>query len=202
MHWMPRVRRLLARRPWIYWLTVGVLALGCAAVLAGAARDLDHARASWGETARVVVSTRSIGPGEPLEGAISARELPRAIVPASALRRLSPGATATQHVAPGEVIVAIDVAPSTGPLALLPDGWMAVTIDGSGAQSAALFEVGHAAAVLGSGQILARDAIILDVSAAGVAVGVPADAAAAVADAAVQHSAIVAMVSVSATRPR
>ena len=45
------VRRVLVKRPWIYWSVAVIAALGASASLLGRSDGIDAARASWGETA-------------------------------------------------------------------------------------------------------------------------------------------------------
>jgi hypothetical protein len=191
MRWMPRLRLLLARRPWIYWLTVAVLAATVAAAVASSAADLDRQRNAWGQTVTVFVANTALAPGDPIGGALSATKVPLAMIPDSALRdQPDPGATALQHIAPGEIVVGIDVAAGDGPTALLPPGWMAITID---AGEPDVFRLGDHVAVLAGGAIVAADGVVVRLVAAGVVVGVSAEVGAAVADAAVQHTAVVAI---------
>jgi len=58
------VRRLLAKRPWLYWLVVGAAALGVAASMLERSDRIDDARDAWGETTTVWVATRSLAPGD------------------------------------------------------------------------------------------------------------------------------------------
>ena len=56
MHVAARARLVLARRPWIYWLIVAVLAAMIALVVRGRVVELDEARRSRGDTRRVLVA--------------------------------------------------------------------------------------------------------------------------------------------------
>ncbi len=64
MSLVARGRYVLARRPWLYWLGVAILAGGCGLVVADAAAGVDGARRSWGETRAVVVATADLAPGD------------------------------------------------------------------------------------------------------------------------------------------
>ncbi|MEO7397730.1 MAG: hypothetical protein ABIW84_04125, partial [Ilumatobacteraceae bacterium] len=64
MHGLLRLRMLLARRPFIYWLFVAVLAFAIALPVASAVEDVQLERASWGEVATVYVATAPIEPGD------------------------------------------------------------------------------------------------------------------------------------------
>jgi hypothetical protein len=218
MHWIPRLRLAVARRPWIHWLIVCAVAALVATVVIGAVADARRERASWGSTARVLVATRALDAGDVVRGAAELRELPLAMVPATAVRSPTTARTVVRQVAAGAVIVDLDVAAASGPLALLPDGWLAVTVAaanqfgsgqvgsgqfgngqfGNGASgdvdtTASLFTVGSAAAVLADGRLVAEDAIIIAVGADVLVVAVPADVAAAVGDAANRRVAVVAL---------
>ena len=78
MHAAARARLVLARRPWLYWAAVLLLAGATATVLAAAGGAIDDARRAWGETRRVIVATADLAPGDPLAGATEQRDLPRA----------------------------------------------------------------------------------------------------------------------------
>ncbi len=123
------IRRVIARRPWLYWIVVAAAALGIAATVHDELDDLRHARGSWGATRPVLMATDPIAPGAPLTVAV--RDLPVAMVPDGALRG-SPQEVATavarQHIGAGEIVTEIDIAPGGGPLALLPAGWLAVPV--------------------------------------------------------------------------
>src|SRR4051794_20713131 len=188
MQWIPRLRTLLARRPWIWWLTVALLAVALAASVAAAVGRLDAERRTWGATASVVVASRDIAPGEPLVG--ESVELPVALLPATSMKSVPPGSVAVQRLARGEVVVEIDVARSSGPAAFMPDGWVAIAID---VTTTSYFHLGDPAVVLGAGAMLAPSAIIAGVDDSQVVVGVPGDVAAAVAAAVVEHTAVVAL---------
>jgi Flp pilus assembly protein CpaB len=92
----------------------------------------DAARARWGPSETVVVATRDIEPGDPLDGAVLALERrPRATVPTSALTQLPPAdAVAGAAIVDGEVLVAERMAGQglRGPAARLPRGARAMAI--------------------------------------------------------------------------
>jgi hypothetical protein len=196
MRWLPRIRMLLARRPWLYWLLVGLIGVCVVAAVAAAMADVRRQRDSWGQAATVLVATRDVAVGEPLAGAVTSRDVPRAVLPPSALTTLSPDATATQQVAAGEIVVHVDVANERGPLALVPSGWLAIDVprpDHALDTARPLFEIGDSAVVLADGSIIADDAIIVDVAVDGLAVAVPREVAARVAQAANQRVAVLAL---------
>ena len=175
------VRRVLARRPWLYWAIVGGLALTAGALVSHAASGIDDAKAAWGDSRSVVVAISGIEPGAPLAGATETRRLPSPMVPSDAITALEPGATARQQIAPGEVVVLHDVAASSGPQVLIPDGWLAVAIAEpvpSGART------GDRVSVASGGVLLAGEAVVVESRNDAVLVAVPAGDAPQIAQAA------------------
>ena len=170
MRLLPRLRLLLARRPWLYWSAVGVCAAAVWASMSAAAAGVERERAAWGATQRVWVTDAALGAGEPISA--SAREYPTAMVPAAAVDML-PSGVAAHPLSAGEVVVASDVAGARG---LLPFGWLvfAVPIDGS-----PTLGTGDAVAVFGSGQRWC-DGVTVAVGDRSVEVGVAPDCAAAI----------------------
>jgi hypothetical protein len=138
----------------------------------------------------VLVARREIAPGAALDDAVISRRIPQAVVPPSAVSVLPAGAAARHGIALGEIVVDLDLAASTGPLALLPSGWLAVAVEDA---NNSLVSVGDTAALLASGSILTTEALVVRIIDAGIVVGVPADVAGAVADAAHQHLITVAL---------
>ena len=198
-HWPSRLRLLLARRPWIYWLVVAALTAGVVNTVVRASMRIEHERASWGATITILVTTRDVAPGERVAAAIVRRDYPVAMVPATALADddLPADAVALQRITAGEVLVAVDVTHAAGPAALLPSGWLAVHV---AATATAAFAVGDSVALLGDGQLIAADGLIVAVELDGLLVGVPAPDAAVVADAVTRGSIAVALS--ASPRPR
>ena len=62
MNPVARVRHVLARRPWLYWLAVLRLAATAGLVVADAAAGVEAARRSWGATRPVVVAVVDVAP--------------------------------------------------------------------------------------------------------------------------------------------
>jgi hypothetical protein len=151
-------RRLLVRRPWVYWFAVGALAAGAYASVGSHTAARDAARAEWGATTPVLVARTPLAPGDALDGRVAIAQWPAAIVPPDALVALAPGRVARQHVAPGDAVGALDVAPDGGPLALVPDGWVAVPVVESPASGAA---VGDRVQVTSEGVLLAHDGVVV-----------------------------------------
>jgi len=171
-----RVRRRLARHPWIYWACAISATIGCAATIAQRVARLDDERAAWGDRREVLVASSNIEPGDRLEDATAVADYPSAIVPAAAVD----GTTdvddhiARQRVVAGEVITSADIAPRPGPLALVPDGWLAVAIiesPGSGAGP------GDRVDVVSEGISISESSIVVGHVDAATLVAAPADAA-------------------------
>jgi hypothetical protein len=176
-----RLRRALARRPWLYWTGVLLLAGTVALVVASAAASVDAARRAWGETRPALVATVDLAPGDPLDGATDVRSLPRPMTPAAALTTAPPGAVARQHVTAGEVVVGTDVARSTAPQALIPPGWSAVAV-AEAVPTGVL--TGDAVTAVAEGVVLAGEGVVVGRSGDAVLVAVPDGDAPAVAMAA------------------
>jgi len=175
MHVVTRVRLLLVRRPWVWWSAVGLTAVVVGIAVSGAVRRLDEQRRAWGERRTVWVASATVAPGETLLA--EARTYPVAMIPAAAVTELPAAAVARQRVAAGEVVVGDDVTPAGTP-GLVPRGWVAVPIP----QRSAVARVGDAVAAFADGRRLA-DGVVVATGEEHVVVAVPADAAAAVAQA-------------------
>jgi len=161
LHWLPvALRRLLARRPWIYWSVVTVTALACGFTVRQRIGDIDDARDAWGGARQVLVARRDTRPGELLE--VDVRRVPVAVVPVAALRNDAGDGSliARQDVRAGAIVTDVDVgrAGHDVPAALLPDGWAAVPIVESPPLGAA---VGARVQIVGEGVVLAPDAIVV-----------------------------------------
>ena len=105
MRLLPRLRLLLARRPWLYWLAVGVCAAAIWVSMSAAERSVARERSQWGTTQRVWVTDEAVATGEPIVA--SARDLPLAMLPAAAVTA-PPTGVAAHPLAEGEVVVATD----------------------------------------------------------------------------------------------
>ncbi|MDP2289557.1 MAG: hypothetical protein Q8M22_00110 [Actinomycetota bacterium] len=134
MSLLPRVRLALARRPWLYWLCVGV----CAAVVwfsvAAAQARVVAARDSWGATRTVWVASGEVGAGEAVVA--RPREYPVAMVPAAALTSLTADAVAARSIGAGEVLVADDLAGDS----LAPPGWVVFAVPADAAPTLAVLD--------------------------------------------------------------
>jgi hypothetical protein len=60
MHLLARARWVLARRPWIYWAIVAVIASGVGLQVSAALGRVDAARRSWGASRTVWVTTADV----------------------------------------------------------------------------------------------------------------------------------------------
>ncbi len=168
------VRRVLAKRPWIYWLFVSVVALAVAASILDRADRVDAERAAWGETVTVFVADRALAPGDPLS--VDAHEVPAGMVPTG--RIASPdGLVARQHVGEGEIVTDVDVVASGGPQAMTPDGWLGVPIVESPNSGARL---GDRVQVVSDGVVISGEAIVVGHHDDVTVVAVPAEVAPAV----------------------
>jgi SAF domain len=168
------VRRLLVKRPWIYWLAVTALATGAGASMLSRADRVDAERAAWGDTRSVWVATADVAPGEPL--AVERRQVPRAMVSDAALESIDSvaGLSARQHLAVGEIVHTTDVVAPNGPQSLTPAGWLAVPVTESPGSGA---EIGDRVRVVGDGIVLGDEAIVVGHHDGATLVAVPADAA-------------------------
>ncbi|MCU1399612.1 MAG: hypothetical protein JWN62_2721 [Acidimicrobiales bacterium] len=199
MRLLANVRMQLARRPWIRWVLVGILALGVGGSVASGLAGVRRERDAWGHSTTVYVATKDLVAGDPVAGAVEPREVPQALVPESALAAVPAQATATQRIRRGEIVVGDDVVDSTGPQALIPDGWLAIDI--TDVANPGLFTVGDSAAVLGGGIAIAGSAVIVEVGATDVVIAVPLADAPTVAAAANERNAVVALSTGAAPAP-
>lgn len=157
MHVAARARLLLARRPWLYWLAVAVLATSTALLVHQRITALDDARRSWGETRRVLVARDALTPGGPL--LTDEVELPNAAIPRDALAELPEGARLRQHVTIGEVLTTSDVTARPGPAARAPRGTVVVGISDPLAPHT---PIGATVQVAADGLLLADEATVVD----------------------------------------
>jgi hypothetical protein len=177
---LAHVRSWVARHPRVYWTVVVGLALAAAVQLHTRARQLDAATRAWGDTVTVWVATADLAPGDPVSA--QAVAYPSALTAPGRLDRDPTGLVAVQHIGTGDVVRMVDV--GRAGLDLLPREWRGVSI---AVDSAALaLAPGTRVDVVAVGALVVGDAVVVAVADGTVTVGVPADAAPAVADAA-QH---------------
>lgn len=170
MHVVARIRHVLARRPWLYWLAIVLVAAAAGAVAADAGAAVDDARRAWGETQHVVVARVDLEPGDPLDGAATVSALPEPMLPASAAREVPPGAVARQRIAAGEVVVRADIAASGSPQAMIRTGWAAVAVAEPVPTGAV---IGDRVAAVADGVVLAADGLVVGHTGDAVLVAVP-----------------------------
>jgi SAF domain len=150
------LRRLLAARPWLYWLAIATVAVAIAAAVLDRVDRVDATRDAWGRTTDVLVADRALAPGDPITGDVAA--LPAAMVPAAAIAPPDAiGHVARHHVAPGEIVTDADVV-GGGPLALAPQGWLVVPIVESPTSGAGH---GDRVQIAADGLVIAADAIVV-----------------------------------------
>ena len=151
-------RRILVRRPWIYWSLVVLAALGTAASVLERSDRIDAARAAWGTSRTVWVAVGDHAPGDRLS--VEAREWPAAAVSDGALADTAvPGdAIARQHIGAGEIVQSVDVATSDGPQAITPVDWLAVPVIESPPSAARL---GDRVLVVSEGFVISGDAVVV-----------------------------------------
>lgn len=178
MRQLAKVRRVLARRPWIYWTIVSAVAATGAIATGSVLRGVDDERARWGDTDTVLVAIRDVAAGEALERLVVERRYPVAMIPPAAVGSLDIGAAARHRVAAGEIVVDVDVAATTAPRSLIPRGWLGVAVVETVASGAT---VGDRVVVASEGVRLADDALVVGRSDGVVIVAVPGDDAATVA---------------------
>lgn len=123
---VPRLRLLLARRPWLRWLVVGLCAAAVAAQLLAIASGLERERQRWGTPRSVWVATAPAAVGDTV--AMQPRQWPDAVVPANALSDPPTDAVAARAVATGQLLTTPDIAGEDA----IPPGWQvfAVPTDG------------------------------------------------------------------------
>ncbi len=170
MRYLARFRLLLARRPWVYWLAIGLLLALTWAGVHGAVAAADARRAEWGTTVTVWVAVEAHAGGSPW--AVEARDYPAAMVPDNAVIALPEG-LAGRVVGVGEIITTADLADAAGP----PATWVGLALP---AANAPALHTGDPVAVFGNGAPLC-DGVAGTVTADGLEVFLPPECAAAAA---------------------
>ena len=135
MRWLARVRRQHARRPWLRWMAIGMVALVVTATVAQSLGSLDDQRSAWGERHSVWVARRTMAPGHMVSpDDLVLDERPLALLPDAPLAppaEVPPGARTWQWVAAGEVLVIHDLTATASPAARLPPGTRGVVVPSS-----------------------------------------------------------------------
>lgn len=187
-----RIRRVTA-----LWLTVAALTAGATA--SRAATSLERAE-RFGRAAEVYVTTGDVDAGDTIAAHdVERRPVPAALVPAGRTRSSPVGRTALVPLVGGEVVVEARLGSS-----LVPDGWRAIAIAPPGMAAHPGVRPGDRVDIVDvstpSTDGSAYEGIVVDVGDDGaVTVAVHGDAVAAVARAATQGSAVLAL---TAARPR
>ncbi len=144
-------------------------------------------RRAWGQTSHVLVSTRPLAVGDPVDArSVEVRAAPVDLVPSDPLREVAPGQRATRPIGAGRILVADDVADrSTGPTAagLTPGRAGVVVPIGPGVVAVG---VGDRVDVVrsgasGAGSVVTTDARVLAVTDVAVTLSVDDSSSAAVA---------------------
>jgi len=175
LHQLAWVRLMVARHPWIYWLSIAVLAGMVGLGVTRALADVDAARRSWGEQQTVWVTSTAIQPGQPIVA--KGRSVPRAVVPTDAVDSAPDGSIALQRIGPGEIIVGSDVS-ADGSVGLIPEGWVAFAV----AAPVAHFAIGDHIDVYSADQFVGAG-LVVGLGESDLMVAIAADAAPAMATA-------------------
>ncbi|HUF96963.1 MAG TPA: SAF domain-containing protein [Ilumatobacter sp.] len=170
-----RIRRVLTRRPWLYWIIV----VGLAAVLATATRsnlaEVQRERESWGGTTTVWVATADISAGQTVREHAAARHVALAMTPVHAVNDITDlDGVARQRISVGEIITTVDVTATDDQLALVPVGWLAVVVTESPRSGATK---GSQVQLTADGVVIADEALVIGEVDGSTLVAVPADVA-------------------------
>jgi Flp pilus assembly protein CpaB len=193
-----RVRLESARRPWVRWAVVAACALTVGAMVQAHSGRLDAARQAWGERQSVLVTRHALARGEQVgPDDVQAVELPVAALPRGTLTDLPRDAIAVDAMAAGEVVSVThvrrrgggDLPPGTSGIAVpVVEGGLQLTV---GQQ----VDVVRATDPLDGGDVgvaavLARRALVVDVSPSTILVAVTTSAAPAAAAAAARGAVV------------
>lgn len=166
------IRLALARRPWIRWLAVGLVATTAGVSVHAQLQSIDAARARWADRQRVPIATASVTAGDVLVW--EWRSIPAIAVPDDVAATIPAGALARQRVGTGEIVVDADLAIGNGPAAGAAAGHIVVPVSDPLVTDP---PVGLAVAIYSDGLVLAPEARIVQVEGPVVFVEVPAAAA-------------------------
>jgi hypothetical protein len=170
MWWLARVRLVLARRPWLYWLMAGCIAAPAGLQVWSVHDAAVQARAAWGATRAVWVVAADTAAGQPVVA--ERHDYPTAVLAGDVIDDLPPDPIAARHLAHGTVLTADAL---VGPQALAPD-WVVVAL---GAERAPSLVAGDGVSLFAAGTRLC-DGTVAAATAERVEVGVPPDCAATV----------------------
>ena len=104
---LARMRLLLARRPWIFWCAVVLVACLSAWAVRAAVGAADRERRRWGASRTVWITDGPVARGEAI--ATVTRRVPVAVVPDDAVVD-EPAGLAAHPLASGEIVVTSDLA--------------------------------------------------------------------------------------------
>lgn len=172
MSLLPRLRRLVARRPWIQWVLIAIVAAVVAASVNDAVAELERERGEWGTSATVWIASRNAAAGDPI--AAERAEVPAAVRPDGAIDagEAVHDAIARQAIGRGEIVVDHDVMTTDGSLA--PTGWLVVPVEESPPSGATL---GERVQVASDGFVLADEGMVVGFVEGATLVAVPDDVA-------------------------
>ena len=128
MHQLAWIRLMVARHPWIYWLTIAALASLVGLSAQRAVAGVDAQRRSWGRQQSVWVASAATEAGEVI--AADRSEVPAAVAPVEAALEVRPGTVARQHIGAGEIVTSSDIT-AAGPAGLIPADWAAFALPAS-----------------------------------------------------------------------
>jgi Flp pilus assembly protein CpaB len=173
----------LARRPWLYWLVVAVVALAAASVTSGMVHDATAPVRRFGRLVRVPVAARSVPMGTTLASDdVTWRSLPSRVLPSEEMEAAPVGRTVFMPVVAGEPLLASKFAPPgvSGVAALLPAGARALSVPAAAGNPS--MQRGDRVDVLATVEggeeptfAVTTDAVVLDVTPDVVTVAVVAD---------------------------
>jgi hypothetical protein len=159
MHITVKMRRVLARHPWIFWVVCLAFALAAAVIVSRYVTALDEAARDLGTTRTVIIATADQPPGVPLQ---SRRvDMPVGLVPSGAVESADPDSILRQRVTAGEVVVSADLATPGGPAALADAGTVVVGVTDMLARNV---RIGLEVQVAAEGILLADRAKVVDLA--------------------------------------
>ena len=173
---MHRVRFLFARRPWLYWLVVGVVCVMVTWAVTGMVRHATASARSLGRLVSVPVAARPLSLGAVVgSDDVAWRRLPVGVLPDEPVEPSPVGRTVVVPVVPGEVLLVPKFAPAglSGVAALLPAGARALAVPVVAANPSV--QRSDRVDVLADSALVVRDAVVLDVTDDVVTIAVPAD---------------------------
>jgi hypothetical protein len=165
---LPRLRLVLARRPWLYWLVVALCAGIAWLQWSTVQDDAERARRSWGTSRTVLVAIESARAGEALR--VELRAYPAAMVPSDAVVDIPAEVVAAREVAAGAMLVPSDLLGTDD----IPADWVVVAVPADDAPS---FSRGQHAAAFANG-VRSCDGVVDAASVDHVEVAVPPTCAA------------------------